>query len=140
MIGDMLSGPSTMKVAHGCTLRLLSALEILQARREGEDLAHDGKERALCANASLVARALERGGTPIYLDGEAVLSHLTVEEIEGYARMWYTFSQQENPSAEDSEERVQQLKKGWSTHLMSVFAGVCSAPFRRSLQSPVPKK
>ena len=42
-------------------LRLLSALEILEARREAAQLAESQGERALCSNACLLARALESG-------------------------------------------------------------------------------
>ena len=41
-------------------LRLLSALEVLEARREAAQLAESQGERALCSNACLLARALER--------------------------------------------------------------------------------
>ena len=53
-------------------LRLLSALEILEARREAAQLAESQGERALCSNACLLARALERGGQPVFADGGPV--------------------------------------------------------------------
>lgn len=136
----LLSGISSMKVEGGYTLHLLSALEILQARREGLSMAQNGLEQALCTNACLLSRALTRGGAPLYEDGEAVLSHMTPQEIERLSQIWYQFSRQENPSPEDSQEPVNQIKKGWSIPLMSAFVGVCSAPFKRSLQRLVPKK
>ena len=48
-----------MDLDNGMRLRLLSALEILQARREADKLCQEEWERALCANACLLARALE---------------------------------------------------------------------------------
>ena len=47
---------------QGLELRLLSAREVLEARREAAGLTREDRERALCANACLLARALERGG------------------------------------------------------------------------------
>ncbi len=136
----LLSGISSRKVEGGYTLHLLSALEILQARREGLAMAQNGLEQALCTNACLLSHALKRGGAPLYEDGEAVLSHMTPQEIESLSQAWYQFSRQENPSPEDSMERVNQIKKAWSIPLMSAFVGVCSAPFKRSLPRRVPRK
>ena len=58
--GGFLYGADRCAVAEG-ELRLLSAREVLEARREGEQLAAEGREKALCANACLIAKALERG-------------------------------------------------------------------------------
>ena len=57
---NMTAGPQTMELGGGRRLRLLTAMEVLEARREAADLAADHRERALCANACLLARALER--------------------------------------------------------------------------------
>ena len=65
----------------GLTLRVLSAWEALEARREGRAMEETGREAALCANACLLARALERKGEAVFSDGEAVLRALTVAEI-----------------------------------------------------------
>ena len=59
MVLSMLAGRDRMPLDNGFDLRLLSALEAIQARREGLELAADGPERALCSNACLLARALE---------------------------------------------------------------------------------
>ena len=80
----MLERRERLKLEDGRELRLLSALEVLEARREAEGLA--------------------------------------------------AFDRAENPSPEDGEERLEGLKKAWSTRPMSAFAGVCSnalARFRR---------
>ena len=50
---DFLAGPKEMETEDGETLRLLTAMEVLQARREAEELAQEDRERALCANACL---------------------------------------------------------------------------------------
>ena len=76
-----MGGKKRKKLPGGRHLRLLSALEILEARREAEQLARDGREKALCANACLLARAVRRGRRAVYPDGRAVLKRLTAEEI-----------------------------------------------------------
>ena len=54
----LAAGAERLALAEGYSLRLLSARETLEARREAEVLARDGRERALCGNACLLARAL----------------------------------------------------------------------------------
>ena len=120
------TGPDRVKAAGGW-LRLLSAREALDARREGDELARDGRERALCRNACLIAKALERRGRPVFEDGEAVLAGLRVEDIARLARAWADFNRDVNPSALEGEEEILRRKKAWSTRLMSAFSGACSA-------------
>ena len=126
MRDGLLSGPDRLELEDGRTLRLLSAMEALQARREAAGLARDERERALCSNACVVARALEKGGRPVYQSGQAVLEDLTVEGITALARRWAAFDREENPSLTEGEERVDALKKVWSTRRRSAFGGVCS--------------
>ena len=124
---DFLAGPREMETEDGDTLRLLTAMEVLQARREAEELAQGERERALCSNACLLARALERDGKPVFSTGRAVLEGLRVEEIARLAGLWGQFNQRYNPSPLGGEEAVEPLKKGWSTRLISAFSGACSA-------------
>ena len=56
---SILAGRDRISLNNGMDLRLLSALEVLQARREAAELAGEERERALCSNACLLARALE---------------------------------------------------------------------------------
>ena len=58
MGASILAGRDRMDLDNGMSLRLLSALEVLQARREAEELAQSERERALCSNACLLSRAL----------------------------------------------------------------------------------
>ena len=120
------AGRERMRLEDGRELRLLSALEVLQARREAEELAQSEGERALCANACLLARALERGGEPVFSTGGAVLEGLSVEQIASLSRQWSAFNRRENPSPEEGEPGVHDLKKAWSTRLMRAFSGACS--------------
>ena len=131
---DIGAGRERMRLEDGRELRLLSALEVLQARREAEELAQSEGERALCANACLLARALENHGRPVFDSGKAVLAAMGIREIGALAAKWAAFDREENPSPEDGRERALALKKAWSTRPMSAFAGVCSnalARFRR---------
>ena len=122
----------SMKLEDGLELRLLSAMEVLEVRREAEELGRGDREQALCSNACLLARALERKGQPVYEDGWAVLNALTAGEIAALAGRWAAFDREENPSPEDGEERWETLKKTWSTRLMSAFNGACSGRSGRS--------
>ena len=129
----LLEGMERLRLEDGRTLRLLSALEVLQARREAEELAQGGEELALCANACLLSRALERRGKPVFDSGAAVLAGLSAREIGALAGRWAQFDRAENPAPEDGEEGALALKKAWSTRLRSAFAGACSG---RSGPSP----
>lgn len=128
----ILSRPHRRKLDGGLELRLLSALELLEARREAGSLAQCGREQALCSNACLLARALERRGIPVYEDGAAVLNALTAGEIGRLSQQWAAFDLDNNPTPEDGEERWEPLKKAWSTRLMSAFSGACSTRLGRS--------
>ena len=126
MDGFFWAGPERTDAGGGRTLRLLSAREVLEARREGDALARDGGERALCRNACLVARALERKGKPVFESGQAALDALRVEDIAALADAWSEFSRTHNPSPMDGEQEIERRKKAWSTRLMSAFSGACS--------------
>lgn len=127
---SILSRRERLRLEDGRELRLLSALEVLEAGREAAELVQHEGERALCANACLLARALERKGKPVFPSGRAVLEGLSAREIGELARRWNELDRVENPSPEDGVEDVLSLKKAWSMRLRSAFAGVCSAPFR----------
>ena len=107
----MLERRERLKLEDGRELRLLSALEVLEARREAEGLARGEAEAALCANACLLARALESGEKPVYDSGRAVLAGLTVSEIAALAGRWREFDRKENPSAAGTAEELENVKK-----------------------------
>ena len=109
---DFLAGPREMQIEEGETLRLLTAMEVLEARREAEELAQGERERALCSNACLLARALEtQEGKPVFSGGLEVLSGLRVEEIAALAGIWSRFNREENPSLIMTQEQAEELKK-----------------------------
>ena len=107
---SMLAGRDRMPLGNGFDLRLLSALEVLQARREGLELAKDGRELALCSNACLLARALEEEGSPVFEDGRAVLAGLTAAEIAALSARWSAFSRENDPGLELSQEELETVK------------------------------
>ena len=113
MVLSMLAGRDRMPLDNGFDLRLLSALEAIQARREGLELAADGPERALCSNACLLARALERteDQMPVFADGRAVLAGLTAEEIAALAARWAAFSRENDPGLGLPQEELEQVKQ-----------------------------
>ncbi|MEG0765190.1 MAG: hypothetical protein RR403_04015 [Pseudoflavonifractor sp.] len=125
-MSGILGGLDRRDLGGGRSLRLLSALELLQARREAEDLMEGAAEQALCANACLLARALEQDGSAVFESGQAALMGLTAAEIGRLAGAWAALDRGENPSPEDGEESVLPLKKAWSTRLMSACNGACS--------------
>ena len=105
------AGADRMELENGMELRLLSALEVLEARREAAQLAESQGERALCSNACLLARALESGEKPVFDSGRAVLAGLTVSEIAALAGRWREFDRKENPSAAGTAEELENVKK-----------------------------
>ena len=100
-------GPAALPLADGRCLRLLTAREVLEARRESLELEGD---TALCSNACLLARALTREGERVYPDGQAVLEALSPEEIETLAGAWAAFDRRENPGLTAPADRVEDLK------------------------------
>lgn len=121
----LLRAGGTRRAGRGRTLRILSAQELLEAGREADALAEREGERALCANACILARALERRGRPVYPDGGAALRDMSAAEIERLAGEWAALDWEENPSPEDGEGRWQALKKALSTRLTRGSSGAC---------------
>lgn len=110
---SILARKDRVALDNGMELRLLSALEVLQARREAAELASEDRERALCSNACLLARALEQGAdrTPVFTDGRAVLAGLTVEEIAALAGRWAQLRRDQDPGLDLDREELETLKK-----------------------------
>lgn len=104
---------------QACVLRVASALEVLEARREAAGLAAGSEEQALCSNACLLARTLLRDGKRIFEDGGAVLTALAPGEIGRLAAELGRLNEEENPSPEEPWEKSESRKKAWSTRPMS---------------------
>lgn len=123
----MLERRERLKLEDGRELRLLSALEVLEARREAEGLARGEAEAALCANACLLARALERteDRTPVFQSGREVLAGLTVAEIAALAARWSAFSRESDPGPELDGETLEMVKKNSAGIPASGCAGGC---------------
>ena len=127
MGASILAGRDRLSLDNGMDLRLLSALEVLQARREAGELAQEDRERALCSNACLLARALEHteDQRPVFADGRAVLAGLTVEEIAALSARWSRFSRAEDPGLDLSEEERENVKKNSAPSRESGCGGGC---------------
>ena len=127
MEGSILARRDRISLDNGMDLRLLSALEVLQARREAAELSQEDRERALCSNACLLARALERteDGCPVFADGRAVLAGLTVEEIGALALRWADFRRGSDPGLALSGEDLENVKKNSVPTRQTACAGGC---------------
>ena len=112
MDSSILARQDRVHLDNGMDLRLLSALEVLQARREAGELACEDRERALCSNACLLARALEtQEGQPVFSGGREVLAGLRVEEIAALASAWNQFNREENPPLTMRQKQAEDVKK-----------------------------
>ena len=104
---EMMALSGRMPLGNGLVLRLLSGMELLEARREARGMARLPGEQALCSNACLLARALwlEGSETPMFADGEQVLIALTAEEIEALCARWDEFRRGAVPEFSETVER-----------------------------------
>lgn len=127
----LVAGARKRQMADGSSLRILTAMELLEARREAVGLASREEEAALCANACILARAWERDSLPCFSDGEALLRACSAGEIARLAEAWLLLETQENPKLSETEERMEILKKAWSTRRVSAFVGACSKALGR---------
>ena len=100
---------------RACVLRLLSARETLEITQED---CRDEEEWALRANAALLRRSLRENenGTAVFASAEDVEDALSVGEINALVSRYALLDGAGNPSCEDERERVETLKKAWSTH------------------------
>ena len=101
-----------------CVLRLLSARETLALRCEiAQEDCRDEEERALRANAALLRRSLRENenGAAVFASAEDVENALSVGEINALVERYALLDGAGNPSCEDERERVEALKKAWST-------------------------
>lgn len=122
---SILAQRDRIPLENGMELRLLSALEVMQARREAGELAQREEERALCSNACLLARAVEQEGEAVFPDGRAVLAGLTVEEIENLAARWSRFCRESNPGLSVNEAELEIVKKNSALTPENGSAGGC---------------
>ena len=127
MDSSLLARQDRVHLDNGMDLRLLSALEVLQARREAGELACEDRERALCSTACLLARAQERteNHTPVFPDGQSVLAGLTVEEIGALAARWAQLRRRSDPGLDVSQTELEKLKKNFAGPPLNGSDGGC---------------
>ena len=124
----ILSRPDRVDLGDGRVLRLLSAFEVLEAQREAEELNRRMglRDRGLCANACLLAKALEKEDRqPMFPDGGAVLEGLTPEEIETLSARWDQFRKSVNPGLDLDGEGLENVKKNSVPTERTACAGGC---------------
>ena len=123
----LLAGAERMALGDGRFLRLLSAQETLEARREGEALARTGREKALCSNAALLARALEGPEGPLFSHAQAALEGMTAREIGVLSAQWAAFDRAQIPLP-SIRNRWKNGNGSWPGTPASGCAGGCCGP------------
>ena len=101
MEGSILAQRERVSLGNGMALRLLSALEILQALEQEEE------------------------HKPVFSDGRAVLAGLTVEEIGGLARRWSQLRLESDPGLNVTEEELENVKKNSAVTRENGCGGGC---------------
>lgn len=120
----LLERPEKRSLGKGISLRIMPAREELICRREGEELAGEDRDKALCANACVLARVLYKDNNRLYQNGEEVLEKMTAGQIDYYTRRWAEFDRECDPGPWDDVE-VERTKKDFGTRLTNVCVGVC---------------
>jgi hypothetical protein len=91
-------------------LCVISAWELLQARREAQTLARADLEEGLCLNACVLSRAARRRGKAAFSSGQEVLQSLSAEEIGTLAERYAALCQRENPSCCQDPAELEALR------------------------------
>lgn len=107
-------------------LRLLSALEVLQARREaGSWRGRTGSGHWCSTPACWPALEREEDESPVFSDGRAVLAGLTVEEIGSLAARWSVLRRESDPGLNVTEEELENVKKNSAVTRENGCGGGC---------------
>lgn len=87
-------------------LRVVPAMEVLQARREAmEKSGDDAQALGMWMNACLLARAVYQDGKRVFADGQALLRAVTAKRLSDWAQRYAALCEAEEPacSAENAE-------------------------------------
>lgn len=100
---DLLAGEKRLE-RKGYQLRILSAWELLQARREAEELEDVPETAGLRHNAGVLCRAVVQGGLPVFASARELLQHWSAEQIAGEMAAYREFAKRVAPDCEDGQE------------------------------------
>ena len=104
---DLICGSRSMNRGDH-SLRILSARELLESKGEAEKNCRDPEALGLWRNACILSRAYCRGGSRVFPHGEAVLEHLSAEEIGREMEAYRALSSQVDVSCGE-EQRAEEL-------------------------------
>ena len=93
---SFLAGPRRIK-RDGHELRILSAWELLQARREAETLPGREETAALRNNACILSWAVVRGGGKVFSSGKSVLENWSGEQIAREMQAYRALAERVDP-------------------------------------------
>lgn len=111
MNGTLLSwlGGGRRTELEGFQLWLISAWELLQAKKEADRLAEGQPESAgLWLNAAILARAAKKDGERVFSGAEDVLRRVSAETVERWMKRYFALCAEENPSC--CEEKRGELR------------------------------
>lgn len=110
---NYLGGRKSLTASAGgveLELCVLSAAELLRARREASELCQDETELALWQNACLIARCAQKDGRRVFASGSEVMESLSAEQIGAFMDGYLELCENSSPSARMDGEKVRQLK------------------------------
>ncbi len=102
----LLGGSGRQALEGGMELRVVPAMEVLQARREAmEKSGDDAQALGMWMNACLLARAVYQDGKRVFADGQALLRAVTAKRLSDWAQRYAALCEAEEPacSAENAE-------------------------------------
>ncbi len=113
LLQELLAGPRREK-RRGHELRVLTAMELLEAQREGELLPGGEETGALRHNAAILSRAVVRGNVPVFCAPEQVLRQWSAEKIAREMGAYRALAARVAPDCGDGhrvEQLLEQLRK-----------------------------
>lgn len=106
----LLAGSGERELEGGLQLRVIPAMEVLQARREAmEKSGGDEQTLGMWMNACLLSRAVYCDGARAFADGQALLQAVTAKTLNAWAQSYAALCEEEDPAC--SAENAQRVKQ-----------------------------